>query len=225
MTNTNARRLSAGLFLGAAALTLAGCSAGPTYGTGTSQSEQLFSDIDGIFSLGSGGRDEEQISYAPRPELVRPAAIGALPPPRPANAAANDPSWPQSPEVIRGRNLAAAEATRDAATLPADFNPSTGPRRPRDPNAIRPTDDAALDRSTLTPAELRGQRRAVAAQRAATVQGSPTQRRYLSEPPVNYRQPVASAPVGDLGVDEEIKQRRADGVRPLGARIRDAMPF
>lgn len=225
MTNTNARRLSAGLIFGAAGLALAGCSSGPTYGTGTSQGQQLFSDIDGIFSLGSNREESEQISNAPRPELVRPASIGALPPPRAANAAANDPNWPQSPEVIRARNLAAAEATRDAATLPADFNPSTGARMARDPNAIRPTDNAALDRSTLTPAELRGQRQAVAAQRAATRQGSPTQRRYLSEPPVTYRQPAASAPAGDLGVDEEVKLRRADGVRPLGARIREALPF
>ncbi|MDR0252734.1 MAG: hypothetical protein LBI75_06070, partial [Brucellaceae bacterium] len=38
--------------------------------------------------------------------------------------------------------------------------------------------------------------------------GSATQRKYLSEPPVSYRQPANTATVGDLGEDEAKKERR-----------------
>lgn len=222
VTTTKARRLATGLLLGAAGVALAGCS-GPTYGTGVSQSGQLFNDLDGVFALGNTNRQDE-VSYAPRPELVRPAAIGQLPPPRPANVAAQDPNWPQSPEVIRARRLAAAESTRGDGLLPADYNPSTGTMAARNPDAVSPINDAAQDRSWLSPADLRGQRRQAREQRV-TAQSNPTQRRYLSDPPIAYRQPVASAPVGDVGIDEEVKARRATGTRSLGSRIREAMPF
>lgn len=38
-------------------------------------------------------------------------------------------------------------------------------------------------------------------------QGSPTERRYLSEPPLAYRQPAATAPANELGKDEWKKER------------------
>ena len=43
---------------------------------------------------------------------------------------------------------------------------------------------------------------------AASNQGSPTVRRTLSEPPLEYRQPAETAPTGELGEDEFKKQRR-----------------
>lgn len=45
-------------------------------------------------------------------------------------------------------------------------------------------------------------------------QGEATNRRYLSEPPLTYRQPAADAPAGELGEDEWKKERalkRASG--------------
>ena len=39
-------------------------------------------------------------------------------------------------------------------------------------------------------------------------QGSATNRRYLSEPPLEYRQTAATAPADDLGEDELKKERR-----------------
>lgn len=219
MTTAFARPF-AGLLLGASALALAGCSTGPTYGTGVSQSQQLFQDMDGLLLLGSTNRPE--ISYAPRPELVRPSTVGTLPPPRQGMNDAQDPNWPQSPEVLRERQRASAERTRGDAALPADYNPSTGLLGTR--IGASPTDRRAQDASWMSPEDLRtgGQRAAQA--RAETV-SVPNQRRYLSEPPVEYRQPSATAPVGDVGVDEEVKQRRAQGTRSLGSRIRDSLPF
>jgi hypothetical protein len=40
-------------------------------------------------------------------------------------------------------------------------------------------------------------------------QGSDTNRKYLSEPPLTYRQPAATAPTNDIGEDEYKKERRA----------------
>jgi hypothetical protein len=42
---------------------------------------------------------------------------------------------------------------------------------------------------------------------AINKQGSETERRYLSEPPLTYRQPSATAPSDQLGEDEWKKQR------------------
>lgn len=217
---TTARRLTTGLLLGTCALALSAC--GPTYGTGVSQGQQMVNDIDGIFTLGSTNRSE--ISYAPRPELVRPASIGALPPPRAGTAAAANANWPQSPEVIRARTLAAADATRGDGVLPPNFNPSQGDVGAEPETRANAIDREGLNASWLSPAELRGQRQQVIAQRGEQ-QGNPTQRRYLSEPPVVYRAPAATAPVGDTGVDEDVKERRSEGTRSLGSRIREAMPF
>ncbi len=43
---------------------------------------------------------------------------------------------------------------------------------------------------------------------AASKQGNPTVRRTLTEPPLEYRQPAATAPTDELGEDEFKKQRR-----------------
>jgi hypothetical protein len=39
-------------------------------------------------------------------------------------------------------------------------------------------------------------------------QGSPTNRRYLSEPPLDYRQPAETAAKNDVGEDEWKKDKR-----------------
>ena len=41
-----------------------------------------------------------------------------------------------------------------------------------------------------------------------TQQGSSQTRKFLSEPPIDYRQAAADAPIGELGEDEYRKERR-----------------
>ena len=63
---------------------------------------------------------------------------------------------------------------------------------------------------------------------AATKQGSPTVRRTLTEPPLEYRQPVATAPADELGEDEYKKQRRlkAEAKKAAGGSSwRDLVPW
>ena len=55
-------------------------------------------------------------------------------------------------------------------------------------------------------------------------QGEATNRRYLSEPPLTYRQPEAGAAAGDIGVDEAKKAR--DAKRATGkSSWRDYVPW
>ena len=213
--------------LGAAAivagcLSLGGC-LGPTYGTGKSQGETLFDDLNNFVALGD--TEKPQIAYTPRPDLVKPENTKVLPPPAATRNTVDDPNFPESPEA-RTRRLQAA-AYQGEGPLPASVA-----------NARKEgvTQDY-LDRTTrgqgryssqtehgagiLSPQELRSRKELIQARLKDQRQGSATDRKYLSEPPIAYRQPAATAPVGDPGEDEETKARRLKGNRGLFERIGD----
>lgn len=191
-----------------ASLGLAGCVSDPTYGTGKSASTQLLDDMSSIATIGPKKRTG--IEYKPRPELVKPVAgqKESLPQPQESVARAGDPSWPESPEERRKRLRAEIEANRDnpnfvspiAPDSPSDFTP----RRQILPSGASRREDYASRDSVADPAV------AAAAKQAQLDRagGSATQRKYLSEPPVSYRQPAATAAAGDLGEDEAKKERR-----------------
>jgi hypothetical protein len=174
------------LVLGSAALS--GCISGPTYGTGKGANAQLFEDVSSILSFAPKGRGE-QIEYAPRAELVKPASTEVLPPPQ-DDITAREGAWPESPEQRLARVRKEATENRD--------NPSYRA------NVI--VDVKAPEANNLSPQEQRAefQRR-----KRETQQGSPTQRKYLSEPPLDYRTPSDSAPAGELGEPEWRKERDA----------------
>ncbi|MEF2551448.1 hypothetical protein VQ042_08735 [Aurantimonas sp. A2-1-M11] len=227
MTSKTVRIALYATAIGAASLTLTGC-LGPTYGTGKSQGETLFDDLNNVVSLGSQDRGSE-IAYAPRPELVEPENTSVLPAPQTARNTTGDPNWPESPEQRSARRQ--AEAYQGDGPIPADIatarkegvtqaylDRTSGDGYDFNKNS----DDAGL----LTPQQLRSRGELVQARIRDQAQGSPTQRKYLSEPPVAYRQPAASAPVGDPGVDESVKERRLRGSgEGLGSKIRDLLPF
>lgn len=227
MTSKTVRIAICAAAIGTASLTLTGC-LGPTYGTGKSQGETLFDDLNNVVSLGSDNKGAE-IAYAPRPELVKPEDTGVLPAPQTARNTTGDPNWPESPEE-RGERLRAA-AYKGDGPIPADVatarkeGVTQGYLDRTSGNGYdfnKNSDDADL----LTPQELRSRGELVQARIREQAQGSPTQRKYLSEPPVAYRQPAASAPVGDPGVDESVKERRLRGSGDgLGSKIRDLLPF
>ena len=192
-----------------ASLGLAGCVSDPTYGTGKSASSQLLDDMSSIATLGpkkNGGG----IEYKPRPDLVKPVAgqKESLPQPQESVARAGDPSWPESPEQRRKRLRAEIEANRDNPNFVSPIAPD-GPSGVAQSRQILPSgssrrEDFASRDSVADPAI------AAAAKQAAVDRagGTATQRKYLSEPPITYRQPAASAATGDLGEDEAKKERR-----------------
>ena len=169
------------------ALVLTGCVSAPTYGTGKTAGSQLLDDVSNMASI-KPKNTNGPINYAPRPDLVRPAAGAALPPPQDSAKAAPG-VWPESPEQRRARLRAEATAAQD------------------DPLFV-PTiknDGYGVQTKALTPAE---QQAAFRAARKANSAGSPNTRAFLSEPPLEYRAPADTAEVGVLGEDEKKKERR-----------------
>ncbi|WP_309083861.1 hypothetical protein [Chelativorans sp.] len=191
----------------AAAALLSGC-AGPTYGTGKPADQQLVEDLTGVLSVTP--KRSQAIDYSPRPGIVKPPSTEVLPPPQENVVAAGNPAWPESPEQRLARIRAEATANQD--------NPSYRPPVIRDV-ATGGGSGSGIEFSEgdrVRPAILasggqtqRQQGAAFRQQRQASQQGSPTTRRYLSEPPLDYRQPAPTAPADQLGEDEAKKQRAA----------------
>jgi hypothetical protein len=174
------------LALAAAGGLLAGCIGGPTYGTDKTQTEQLVDDLGNAISLPTN--KAAGIEYEPRPGIVRPpkGAVATLPPPQESVASAENPRWPESPEEVRKRLVAEVDESNVGKSV------KTG-QSPRMINGGRPVDSNE---------QVEEFRRALAIQ-----EGKYTGRRYLSDPPPEFRQPAPTAPVGDLGTPEKQKER------------------
>jgi hypothetical protein len=205
MTIENARmprRISAGAIVAVSAVALSGCvGMAPTYGTGKAADTQLMEDVSSMFSLSPKKKD--QIDYKPRPELVKPAKADALPAPQDNITTASAGAWPESPEARMARIRAEATANRDNLDFQPEVELDVKPAR----QTIRATrgDDVNMDGSTKS---IESQRKDFNQRLAMNRQGSPTERRYLSEPPLEYRQPAATATTDDVGEDEWKKDRR-----------------
>jgi hypothetical protein len=200
----------------------------PTYGTGTPADKQLLNDVSGMIMLGPKDDDKPRADHRPRPELVRPgkSEVAVLPPPQEDVATSSNPQWPESPEARRKRLRMEATANQgDPMYDPEVGGPtSTTPQAPR--LRTRGTDvalegggpDALTDRS----AEFRRRM-------AINKQGSATTRRYLSEPPLTYREPAAGAPTDELGEDEwkKAKDRKKAALKgkKTGFQMSDLWPF
>lgn len=197
-----------------ATLALGGCVSSPTYGTGVSASEQLLTDVTSIAALGP--KEKPKIDYSPRPELVRPAAKGAvaLPAPQQSVAAAGSPAWPESPEERRKRY-------RDDATENQD-NPQWQPKVRNDTLfGSKKTDELAdaYEYDNATPEQQRAEFKRRQQLVQEQTRGTPGTRRYLSEPPVDYRTPASTAAVGELGEDEKDKEKaRQRGSKSTGKK-------
>lgn len=202
---------SGALAVSAAAL-LSGCMSSPTYGTDKTATQQLFDDVTGIVSTATltGQTGKEPIAYKPRPELVRPASLEVLPEPQREMATADNSAWPESPEQRRARLRAEATENQD--------NPGY-----RSPIVMGTAGNKALDSDpvNVTPE----QRAEIERRRRERNQGSSTNRKYLSEPPLEYRVPNETAAVGELGEDEWKKQNRGKKAAGKSWSLRDLLPW
>lgn len=196
---------------------LAGCIASPTYGTGKSANAQLMDDVTGILAIGGSKDKKSEIAYTPRPELVKPASLEVLPQPQENVAAAGNPAWPESPEERRARIRADATANQD--------NPFYEPlARTGNRNSTGETTDFTRDSSPgAQTMDVRGTREQFNQRVRQNRQGDPNTRRYLSEPPTAYRKPSDAAPVGDVGEDEWLKERKNNSAS--GKSWRDIVPW
>ncbi len=162
---------------------LSGCLGGPTYGTGTSQNVQLLQDITSIASIGSPGKNQKT-DYKPRPEIVEPPEGATLPQPQQSLASKDNPAWLESPEETRAR-------LRETASVNRDRKPYTSPLASPDDNV-----------SSEQWQQFR--------EAKANAKGAYSDRRTLSDPPMAYREPADTAPVGELGESEYDKEKRRE---------------
>jgi len=186
----------------AASLTLSGC-LGPTYGTDKSSTVQLMDDLGNIASIGQKNKSAG-IEYKPRPAIVQPSDTANLPAPQ-QNVVENNPAWVESPEETRARLIAEADANPNGTGFRSPLA-RQGTSSGAGVNTVgRAADGPPTERDTL---QSNKQREAYKEARKIQQGAYSDRRRYLSDPPLTYRQPAATAPVGDLGEPERAKERR-----------------
>ena len=193
-TRGGVRRLWPGGFAAAAALFLAACT-GTTYGTGTSPGSQTLRDIAGIAALGA--EDREPIDYSARSPIVRPPVAG-LPPPADETTVVGTTDWPDDPDQRLAR-IRAARADDDPFDDDVASAPTPDPgfrlpgRRPVAP-PVNPDDIATRPRDLDAEAEQMRQVRAALGEYNLVDENGVPVRRFLTEPPAEYRVPDPSAP-------------------------------
>lgn len=189
-------------------LLVSGCVSSPTYGTGTTQTKQLTTDVTSMLSLKP--KRAFASNYAPRPELVKPTnPTTVLPPPQESIVTASN-QWPESPEQRRARIRADATENRDTAgwqpEVTNDIAVDSSYKQTKLGSSSRGRDSGVAKAGEAEDLSKKGA--AYRQKLAESKQGDPTVRRTLTEPPTEYRQPATSAPTDELGEDEYKKQRR-----------------
>lgn len=200
MGMTRNYRAGAGILcLAGASFVLAGCM-GPTYGTSKTAGEQLLDDIGNAVMLQPSGAEEARsIKYQPRGSLVVPKNQSALITPQQSVAGKDNPEWVESPEEMRLRLRDEATANKDKPNY-------------RSPLASQST----TNRKLSTSEQLAAYREARKVQQGTYSD----QRRFLSDPPLDYRK-LPEGAEADLGEPEKTKERRrkkAAAVAKSGSR-------
>lgn len=208
-----------------APLALSGCVSSPTYGTDKTAGAQLFDDVSNMASFGQG-KKKARIDYKPRPDLVRPAPgeKGALPQPQDSVAQAGDPAWPESPEERRKRLRDEITAKRDDPNFVSPVE-QDGPVADNARQILPSGSSRREDYESRTPTFDSSKVAAYKKAREQQMQGSSTTRRYLSEPPLTYREPASTAAVGELGEDEARKERDRKKAAGKSKGWRDYLPW
>lgn len=208
------RSVNLAVFL-TAGVVLSGCVGGTTYGTGVSQEVQTVKDLSNILSL---KKKRNTIDYASRSDIVVPDQKTLVEPQVPQSSQAT-PDWPESPEQRIARIRAEAEEAnggslsqqvafanqdKDLPAAPTKKILKSAPLGQGVPNISCDPDGIIMRR--CSDSEIRAAVLDVRRKERYSGTGV-TQRRYLTEPPVEYRTPATSAVVGDLGyTDEELAE-------------------
>lgn len=190
------------------ALTVSGCVGGTTYGTGVSQERQTIEDLSNMLSF---RKKRTVIDYSARPDLVVPKNKQLVEPVDEAVTTSNA-EWPESPEQRIARIRAEAEeaTTSDAKRVAFDAKKkrfggkfekmdaaNEAPIGQGIPNKTCDPDGVVMRKCTSQEIS-----KAVQAQRKLASIGDGKVRRYLTEPPIEYRTPADTAPIGDEGYTE-----------------------
>ena len=168
---------------------LSGCVGGPTYGTDKTAMEQLADDLGSAVAIGQDPNKKPNAKYNPRPDLVLPpqTARNTLVQPQQSVSSKEGGQWLESPEETRARLVAEAEANKD------------------DPRYRSPLLAGYGTSGTMTETQKwEAFREARKLQQGAYLD----QRRFLTDPPSQYRQATPGASLDDLGEPEAKKEKR-----------------
>lgn len=189
-------------------LALSGCMSSPTYGTDKTSGEQLVEDVSNAFSFAPKKKD--RIDYKPRPALVKPAPgqREALPVPQDNITQTAASEWPESPEQRRKRLRDEATDHQGDPTYRAQIVDDIQVDQAAWKEAIAQSKSDHPPPPGWRLGNTEKRRAEIASRNAEGKQGDPTNRKYLSEPPLDYRVSAATAPQGELGEDEYKKERR-----------------
>ncbi len=168
-----------------ASFVLTGCM-GPTYGTGKSVGEQLVEDVGNAVMIRPDNKEAKNIRYQPRGGLVVPKDELALTTPQQSVAGKDNPEWLESPEDMRARLRTEADENSNNTNY-------------RSPLATQGATNRKLSAAEQTAAYREARRLQMGAYA--------DKRRYLSDPPLDYRRLPEEAQA-DLGEPEKVKERR-----------------
>lgn len=189
MRRADAFRVGAGVSgLLLACLGLSGCIGGPTYGTDKTAMEQLADDLGSSVAIGQDPNKNKGTKYNPRPALVLPPeqARNTLVQPQQSVASKENGQWLESPEETRQRLVAEAEANQN------------------NPGYRSPLLAGYGTSGTMTESQKwEAFREARKIQQGAYLD----QRRFLTDPPSEYRQSTTGN-LDDLGEPEAQKEKR-----------------
>ena len=199
--------------LAATMLVLAGCNGGTTYGTGTTHEEATMKGLSNIFSLKS---QKTSIDYNHRPELVMPPNKNILPAPVDKETALADDQWPETPEERIARVRSAAPEVDDrSGELPVEYLGSekegitVSSRKDKETRAPSWAKEEQWLTDTRNDANGVSESKKAKKLKEQIAHATGVNRKYLTEPPVEYRRPAATAETGDLGItDEELEARQ-----------------
>lgn len=210
------RTLCAGVSAVLLTFGLSGCMGGTTYGTGVSQEQQTLKDVYSMFNLKS---ERKNIDYTPRSDLVVPENKQELPEPIDSAATTSSPDWPETPGEriarIRGEageidartgDYSLQEQLRKKEGIGIETRSAKGEFKPgitdRDGNVIRFDGTAS-----------KAAREEVLRRKAELAPSVGATRKFLTEPPVAYREPVDTAPQGEESYSPEERAEKAEKKR------------
>jgi hypothetical protein len=176
-----------------------GCST-TTYGTGESPEMALFSELTGNIGILPGQKKKQPIEYQPRAPLVMPSNVAQLPEPT-ETASVTNPDWPVQPGEQQVASAAQADDDPRNDISQAEYRrlrPVSGAFAAAGANqrGAGSNDELNNDRTEYYRDIVHGnEKRKKFRASVADMNGlSRNERRYLTDPPLTYREPAATAP-------------------------------
>lgn len=189
----------------AATIGLSGCVGGTTYGTGVSQGQETLEGVFNMFSLG-GKKNAKRIDYSARADLVIPSDKENLREPVSVESSTSNSEWPESPEQkiarVRG-DVTEADARSGEIPLEEMRRKKQGIRITK-ANRTKVGRAAGLDGDDSMEVMFSSQSKKIKNRRAELAYSTGPKRKFLTEPPENYRTPADTAVAGDLGLDDKV---------------------